>query len=125
MVNRVGTAIGVLFLTLLLLGRTTIQHIYHRRDCIRFNIDNVEMRAKIDVPALKNVDCHYDETTRTKTNIFHLDTSIVNIAQYVVRNRLQLEGDLFRRQDSRTDTDYRIELNPKTAQLMITVQYKD
>ncbi len=54
--------------------------------CDRFNIDNIEVHSRTNIPAVKSVECHYDAATNIKSNRFELDTKGLDMAQYINRN---------------------------------------
>jgi hypothetical protein len=56
--------------------------------CELYNIDNVELRAHIDIPSIETEDCSckLDKTENTKINYFKIRTSAVNMNRYVERN---------------------------------------
>jgi hypothetical protein len=58
--------------------------------CEIYNIDNVELRARIDIPAIEagSCSCVKDKIANTKTNYFKIHTNEVNMDRYVERNSL-------------------------------------
>jgi hypothetical protein len=56
--------------------------------CQRYNVDNVELRTSIDIPAIEreNCSCILDEAANTKTNYFKIRTDAVDMDRYVERN---------------------------------------
>lgn len=52
------------------------------------NIDNIELRAHIDIPAIEGEDCFCksDKEENTKTNYFKIRTAAVNMERYIERN---------------------------------------
>ena len=62
--------------------------IYDSRSCEWANIDNIELRAKIDIPAQIDCQCQYDEITETKQAIITLDKKDIP-ADYVTANKLK------------------------------------
>ena len=62
--------------------------IYNSCGCERFNIDNIELRTGINIPAVKNIECNYNKTTKTKKSSFIIDTEKVNIEDYIQKNKL-------------------------------------
>lgn len=58
--------------------------------CEMYNIDNVELRARIDIPAIEagNCSCVLDKAANTKTNYFKIRTNEVDMDRYIERNSL-------------------------------------
>lgn len=54
--------------------------------CELYNIDNVELRAHIDIPSIEDCSCKLDKEENTKTNYFKIRTNAVNLNRYVERN---------------------------------------
>lgn len=56
--------------------------------CELFNIDNIELRAHIDIPALDagRCSCIMDKTDDSKTNYFKIRIGVVDMDRYVARN---------------------------------------
>jgi hypothetical protein len=58
-----------------------------QRNCDSFNIDNVELHACIDIPAIINSDCNYDPTRTMKQAWFLIDTASVDMDYYLRYNK--------------------------------------
>lgn len=56
--------------------------------CEWFNIDNIELRAHIDIPAVESeiCSCILDKEDDSKTNYFKIRTDAVDMDRYVERN---------------------------------------
>ena len=56
--------------------------------CAMFNIDNIELRAHIDIPAIESERCIciLDREDESKTNYFKIRTDAVDMDRYVERN---------------------------------------
>ena len=80
-----------LFLTLVGFGFYGFSKmIYNSCDCERFNIDNIELRTGINIPSIKDTECTYDQTTKTKKATFIIDTEKVDIEDYILKNKLNI-----------------------------------
>ena len=109
---------GLLFLSLFLFVRM----IATQRGCEAFNIDNIEMHAKVDVLKIISSDCGYDESTLTKTAFFKVDLDKLK-PNYITVNKFQpledfseIEGFTFIRSE---------EINENSSNLYIKKhQYK-
>ncbi len=64
--------------------------------CERFNIDNIELRARIDIPEIEagSCSCKLDKEENTKTNYFKIRTDAVDMDRYVERNWLKAINDV-------------------------------
>ena len=109
--------IGFAYLGLNLLAK----HIYNRTDCDRFNIDNIEMRAHINIPSIESQDCNCENNTKTSIFVFESD---VNLEDYIQKNHFVKENEIYVNQGERVDTKWRAVLNLKTAELSVIIEYK-
>lgn len=100
------------------------KHIYTRTDCERFNIDNIELRANIDIPAIEGSDLECESDGTTKNSFFKLDKNALILDDYIQENKFVKEGALYVNQGEREDTKWRAELDPETYQLSVTIVYK-
>ena len=65
-----------------------VKIIGNSNSCTWFNIDNIELRAHIDVPAIEpgSCICILDKEDDSKTNYFKIRTDAVDMVRYVNRN---------------------------------------
>jgi len=72
------------------------QYIGNSNTCRGFNIDNIELRTRIDIPAIEHgsSSCMYDKETKTKTNYFKIRTGEVDMDRYVKRNSFILVNEV-------------------------------
>jgi hypothetical protein len=101
--------------------------IYNSCDCERFNIDNIELRTGINIPSIKDTECTYDETTKTKKATFIIDTEKVDIEDYILKNELVKSDaeNLYVKSNDIKSHSYKGVLNKKTGKLDIEIIYKD
>lgn len=101
--------------------------IYNSCDCDRFNIDNIELRTGINIPVVKNIECNYDETTKTKKSTFIIDTETVNIEDYIQKNKLEKADDdnLYIKSNDIKSHSYNVILNKVTGKLEAEINFKD
>ena len=75
-----------------------VKLIGNSNSCERFNIDNIELRAHIDIPAIEseNCSCILDKEDDSKTNYFKIRTDAVDMDRYIERNYFVSvnEGDM-------------------------------
>ena len=109
--------IGLSYLSLNLLAR----HIYNRADCARFNIDNIEMRAHINIPSIESQDCNCESNIKTSTFVFAAD---VNLEDYIQKNLFVKQNNIYVNEGERIDTKWRAVLKPETYELSVTIEYK-
>lgn len=101
--------------------------IYNSCDCERFNIDNIELRTGINIPSIKNVDCIYNEATKTKKSTFMIDTEKVDIKDYILKNKLVKSDaeDFYVKSNDIKSHSYKGILDKNTGKLDIEIIYKD
>ena len=99
------------------------KHIYNRSDCERFNIDNIEVRTGINIPAISDAECSCDEIKKTKFSKFTLNEEEVNIEGWIVTNGLKLEQDLYFRQGKNKHTIWEATFDPASNELEIKIEY--
>lgn len=117
-----------LFLTLVGFGFYGFSKvIYNSCSCENFNIDNIELRTGINIPAIKSVACNYDEITKTKKSSFIIDTEKVNIEDYIQKNKLDKseEENLYVKSNDNKSHSFKVILNKNTGKLDVEIKYKD
>lgn len=140
------SAVGIMtcFVLMGMLGiRTFTKKVYNGRDCEWGNIDHLELRARVDVPAINHCDCQYSAKEKKKISVFRLQRQEDGLAEYIRRNNLQLldstealpefntdtldhsTDSLYFRKGSEKDHDYVILLNKEKATLGIRIDYKN
>lgn len=101
--------------------------IYNSCSCERYNIDNIELRTGINIPAVKNIECNYNETTRTKKSSFIIDTEKVDIEDYIQKNKLdksEIENFYVKSNEIKSHS-YKMILNKNSGKLDVEIKYKD
>ncbi len=68
--------------------RSFVKNIYKSENCEWANIDNIEMRAMVDIPKIEGSECEYDSISKTKKVIFILYKEL-NTKEYIKKNNLQ------------------------------------
>jgi hypothetical protein len=124
--KRVFIIVGslALFTGLLMAGcRALISTIGNFNDCERFNIDNIEVRTGVDIPAITNVDCIYDNGIKNVT--FTLDTVKVDIADYLEKNKFVKRDSLYTIVGDTKRTNWEVEYRNDRAALKMRIIYKD
>jgi len=101
-----------------------INHIYNRTDCEQMNIDNIELRTGIDIPAVSNVVCEFKTAEKTKVAVFTLDKAKVDLTHYTTKNDFIQKGNQYVKSGERTDTKWDASLDATTWDLTVSVQYK-
>ena len=71
------------------------QYIGNSNRCTGPNIDNIELRTRIDIPAVEQESrsCNFDKEKRIKTNYFKIRTEEVDMKRYVDRNSFNPVND--------------------------------
>lgn len=115
---------SVLLIGLLMAGcRALIYTASSSVDCERFNIDGIEVRTGIDIPAITNVDCIYNEGIKNVT--FTLDTNKVDINHYLERNNFKKLNDFYLIKGESESTNWHGEYDVTLATLKMKIIYKD
>lgn len=110
------------FIAFVYLGLNLLaKHIYNRTDCAIFNIDNIELRAHINIPSIDSQDCNCENNIKTSIFVFEAD---VDIEDYIQTNHFVKENGIYVNQGERADTKWRAVLNPQTLELAVTIEYK-
>lgn len=123
--------------------RSFVISIYQSQNCEWANIDNIEMRAMVDVPKIESSECEYDSIDKTKKAVFVLDKHL-NIQEYIAKNKLTklseaeklASFDLIPEEIEATETyyfrekttereSYKILLDSKSRKLWIDLKYLD
>lgn len=58
------------------------EKIANSRDCESFNVDHIEVRAKVNIPPVLDADCNYDADKKRKTTVFILNKQVFDIVEY-------------------------------------------
>ena len=69
--------------------RVLARAIYAQRTCGMFNIDNIEMHARVDIPDIEDFDCEYIEDLNTKLARFDIDKAEMDMDRYIRRNNFK------------------------------------
>ncbi|MFT5724098.1 MAG: hypothetical protein ACI9JN_001215 [Bacteroidia bacterium] len=115
---------GIFFLVIALFMGSFImlsKHIFNRRDCIRFNIDNIEVRTGINVPAVVSSDCNCTETSKSST--FKLKTSTLDLETYIEANNFASVDNKLVNSGKNERTKWPAELDTSTANLSFQIEY--
>lgn len=103
--------------------RGLLGKIYHSCTCYRFNIDNIEMRAHINIPSVDSGNCDFDELALVKTNVFYLsmDQDLIN---YAKKNKFKRVTDsTYVHVGEQEDHSWDAKLNTNTGQLDVVIDY--
>ncbi len=124
-----ATKILIILVTIIFFGFTGIKsftnHIYNRTDCEQMNIDNIELRTGIDIPAVSKVVCEFKTAEQRKVSVFTLDKEQVDLAYYTNRNDFIQKGNQYIKSGERADTKWVASLDATTWELTVSVQYKN
>ena len=117
----VGIAIA---LVLAFMGsfRLLVRHIYNRQDCERFNIDNIELRTGINIPAVSEFECNCE--ANHKTSKFTINTKEVELDQYIDDNEFELVNDQYFKEGDNKNTKWKASLDEATAELVVNIEYR-
>ena len=97
------------------------KHIFNRKDCVRFNIDNIEVRTGINVPSVTDCDC--EATQYDKRSTFTIDTTNTNLATYIVKNGFEKGDNIYFKEGENDKTIWKAYLNTETAELRFNIHY--
>lgn len=119
----VSGIIGLL-IVLFIVGYNALgRHIYNRTDCERFNIDNIEVRTRIDIPSIIDNKC--SSNGKIKNSTFTIDTNKVDINRYIKRNKFEKKDSIYINNGETINTKWNARLNLDGAILNIRIEYKD
>lgn len=119
----IGLGAAVLAIVLLMGGCKALNtHIYACQDCERFNIDNIELRTGLNIPSVTAVECNYENNIKMAK--FLLDVDKFDLSEYISKNELSLEDDMYFKRGEREDTKWLVALDAETAELFVTINYK-
>ena len=122
--------------------RSFTKNIYNSQNCEWANIDNIEMRAMVDIPKIESSKCNYDTISKTKKVLFVLDKEL-NTEDYISKNKLQklvspkslssfnlkpeeITPETFYIREKTTEWEsYKILLDSKSRKLWIDLKYLD
>jgi hypothetical protein len=97
------------------------KHTFNRKDCIRFNIDNIEVRTGINVPSVTDCDC--EATQSDKLSTFIIDTTHTNLATYIVKNDFEKGDNYYFKEGQNDKTIWKARLDTETAELRFNIHY--
>ena len=98
-------------------------HIYDRKDCERFNIDNLECRTGVNVPAVIDGDCECDG--KVKESSFTLDIEDSRVESYLSKNGFKKVSDYYQSKGVNEDTKWNVIFTPNNKKLSFVVEYLD
>lgn len=116
-------ALIILTLTSMAGFRALSGHIYERNDCERFNIDNIELRTGIDIPAVNSSECQSDGII--KQSVFVLDTAHFNLEEYLRTYEFTRDNSRYFARGENQNTRWSAVYMPKTQELRVNIKYKD
>ncbi|MBD3582448.1 hypothetical protein [Flavobacterium selenitireducens] len=123
--------------------KNVVENIASNNDCGMFNLDHIEMRAAVDIPSNKTVNCNYDELKKRNTTIFDLDKQTVDLGEYIRKfdfkqvaaapaNFAEFDArgvsgasrsTLYLRQGQTPTTAYQMLLDTKSGRLWVDLHY--
>ena len=98
-------------------------HIYERTDCERFNIDNIELRTGIDIPAVLSTKCESDGII--KQAVFVLDTAHFDLEEYLLTYEFKRNNFRYFARGENERTRWSAIYMPSSQELRVNVKYKD
>ena len=115
---------GIAVMVILFMGgcRLLSKQIFNHQDCARFNIDNIEVRTGIDIPAIENAICEC--APRTKDAEFTLKLEPKDLDHYLVRNKFSWAKGTFVNSNGDDYTKWIATLDIATQKLKIHIDYK-
>lgn len=120
----ISLGIIVLIVILFIAGVNALgYHIFSRTDCEFFNIDNIELRTGINIPAIVDSDCK--SNGKIKEASFSIDTSKVDLKAYSLRNNFACKDSVYLNEWETDKTKWVATLNQESGILKIKMEYKD
>ncbi|OJW82042.1 MAG: hypothetical protein BGO69_15705 [Bacteroidetes bacterium 46-16] len=127
--------------------RSFIRYIYDRRDCEAFNIDNIELHTRVDIPEISTYSCVYSKELNTKLAHFDINKDQVDMDRYIRGNHfkqfsnsirldellvndirfgeLQDYSDIYYTSGSYHGETWQTLLNKLTGRLWVIIRFKD
>lgn len=99
------------------------KHIYNRKDCERFNIDNIELRTKTNIPEILSSECSCEGNNKVST--FRIDTQKIDLEQYIIDNKFELINNTYSKKGNNLNTKWEANLDYKTGSLIVNIEYKN
>ena len=119
-----GITLLVVFIVMLFGGLNLFgRYIYNTQSCERFNIDNIELRTGINIPAITNSDCECKDNK--KLSKFIIDTDKVDLDDYISKNDFTLIDDLYIKENDNKNSTYKVVFNKKTDEIIVDLTYKN
>jgi len=113
-----------LLLTLFWFGSNLLaKHIYSRTDCSQFNIDNIELRAHINIPSNEIGKTFCESNGKVKKATFVLNLNTKELEEYIIKNKFVKKGELYVNKGEQPDTKWESVLNPKSLELNVRIEY--
>lgn len=99
-------------------------HIYNRTDCERFNIDNIELRTGIDIPAVLASSCECESNGKQKIASFIIDETQIDLSDYIAEKNWQPNGvNTYQLSNKTEQSSWMATLNTTTAELSFDLTY--
>lgn len=111
-------SIGLLYGAIHLFG----WYIFNTQSCLRFNIDNIELRTGVNIPAVITTECKCQNNT--KVSKFIIDSSQTDIESYALKNNFTLIDQLYVKENDTNHTTFKVVLDKDTAALVVDITYK-
>lgn len=122
--SKVFIGVLIFFLTLFGSCKALIYHIYHHMDCNQFNIDHIEVRTGIDVPKTVSSLCNLNADQTRRDADFVLDTTVVDINQWLIKNKFTKYGIQYERSGKKADHNWQATFRMDKNQLLVQIVYK-
>lgn len=115
---------GLVLAAFLFMGGCSLltKHIFSRQDCERFNIDNIEVRTGINIPAVSDYACECANGVKDARFTLKLNTD-EELQAYIKRNKFVAEGEKYINAQTTEYSEWRAELNPENKALNIHLVY--
>lgn len=119
--------IFLLLLPVLVVGcyKLISNHIYHKKDCLEFNIDHIEVRTGINIPKVSFADCDMNDTQTNRKAIYIIDKTLVDIPLWLAKNRFQKTDSLYINKGYKEEHNWIAEFDPLDSKLTIDLIYED
>jgi len=92
-------------------------------NCNQFNIDHVEVRTGIDIPAKQKVTCDLNAAGNRRINTIFIE-QYVNLEDYVKKNGFILQKDnQYVNEGTKEDHKWTATLNTHTRELVVVIDY--
>lgn len=100
------------------------QHIYNSMDCEGSNIDHIELRTGLNIPAVSNAVCEFDELQQKRISKFTLALAPADIDKYLSTNHFEQQEESYIRSGNGESHSWEAKIDPEAKLLTVEIDYR-